>query len=173
MDYHKGRKTKADGKKYFIAPVMFKQFGVDEWHFEADMFAVIRAAPDLEAACMAVDVLPKSIGDVKTLRADGKKRSFTDMEDGLTVDSCKKVKWDRTKALVIKGSAGSGKTNWALAQFERPCMIEDIDELKGVPADCDGLVFDEMLFDFCAKKTQVYLTDVDLQSPNETRLIGP
>jgi hypothetical protein len=39
-------------------------------------------------------------------------------------------------------------------------MIEDIDELKGVPADCDGLVFDEMLFDLCAKKTQVYLTDM-------------
>lgn len=160
MEYHKGRKTKASGKKYFIEPVLLKQYGVEEWHFEADMFATIRAAPDLEAACMAVDVTPKSIGDVKTLRTDSKKRSFTEMEDGVSPDNCKEVDWDRSKALVLKGSAGSGKTNWALAQFKNPCMIEDIDELKGVPADCDGLVFDEMLFDLCPKKTQVYLTDL-------------
>lgn len=160
MRYHKGHKTKADGKKYFIAPVLLKQFGVDDWHFEADTWAIIQAAPDLKTACMAVDILPKSVGDVATVMREGKKRKFTELDDEADANRCKKVDWDRKKALVIRGNGSTGKTNWALAQFERPCMIEDIDQLKGIPHDCDGLVFDEMLFDFCAKKTQVYLTDL-------------
>ena len=60
------------------------------------------------------------------------KRKFTEMEEGCDPARCKKIDWDRTKSLVIRGNAESGKTNWALAQFERPCMIEDIESLQSL-----------------------------------------
>ena len=33
--------------------------------------------------------------------------------------------------------------------------IEDLDELKEIPNGCDEIIFDEMLFDKCSKKTMV------------------
>lgn len=157
--YHLGHKTKNDGKKYFIEPVALEQFGVEDWHFEKDLIQTIRAAPDLMHACLAADIMPKSVGDVKLLRSE-KKRKFAEIEDDCDPERFKKVEWNRKKALVLKGNAASGKTNWAIHQFNQPVMINDIDDLKSLPDDCDGLVFDEMLFDKCAKKTQVYLTDL-------------
>lgn len=159
MKYHLGHKTKDNGKKYFIAPVALEQFGVEDWHFERDLLTAIVNAPDLYHACLAADIMPKSYGDMKLLRSK-KKRKFAEIEDDCDPERFKKVKWNRKKALVLKGNAASGKTNWAIHQFKKPVKVEDLDGLKNLPDDCDGLVFDEMIFDKCARNTQVYLTDL-------------
>jgi len=168
MKYHRGHKTKADGKKFYKAPVMLHQEGVEEWKFEEDLIHAIQAAPTLVAAVLEANVVPKTIGDVKTLRQECK-RKRCELEDGLDRDAFVSIDWDRTKALVLQGPPGIGKTNWSLAQFARPQLICDLDDLKGLPEDCDGLVFDEMIFFNCRKQTQTYLCDMALTRTIRTR----
>lgn len=112
MDYHKGNKTKRDGKKYFIEPVKLEQEGCDEWHFEKDLFATIQAAPSLEEACLAVDIEPRSVGDVRMIMA-AKKRKV--MNPRLYYGPYMfNPKWDaESKTLVVVGEPGVGKTQWA------------------------------------------------------------
>jgi len=71
--------------------------------------------------------------------------------------------------LILRGPAETGKTSWAIHQFERPMKLEDLDELKNIPWDCDGLIFDEMLFDKCCKKTMVSLLDMEYERTIRTR----
>jgi hypothetical protein len=112
MNYHVGNKTKVDGKKYYIEPVKLEQWGIDEWNFESEMFAQIMAAPSLEAACMAVDILPKSVGDVKTLRAEKRRKVIKPrLYYGPYMFN---PTWDSDeKTLVVVGEPGVGKTQWA------------------------------------------------------------
>ena len=94
-----------------------------------------------------------------------KKRGFAQIiiDDECDVTKFKKWEWDRRRALMLRGSAASGKTNWAIAQFSKPVLIGDVDDLKGLPEGCDGLVFDEVLFNLCSKKTNVNVTDMKFE----------
>ena len=47
--------------------------------------------------------------------------------------------------------------------------IEDLDELKEITEGCDGIIFDEMLSDRCAKKTMVCLLDIKYKRTIRTR----
>ena len=49
-------------------------------------------------------------------------------------------------ALVLFGGPGFGKTQCALAQFAHPVLINNLDDLKMITEDTDGLVFDDMDF---------------------------
>lgn len=160
--YHRGHKTGKDGKKYHKEPEMLYQTGVEEWKFEEELIDTITAAPTLRDAMLLTDIMPKSVSDLKLLRNE-KKRKATEMEEGVDLDKFVKIDWDRSKALLLQGPPGIGKTNWALAQFERPQLICDIDDLKELPPDCDGLVFDEMIFFRHAKQTQTYLCDMHFE----------
>lgn len=166
--YHLGHKTKACGKKYYIKPIWLHQEGVEEWKFQEDLISTIRAAPTLVDALLDTDIQPKSIADVKMLRAENKRKRA---EPGEECDRNKFVKldWDRKKALVLQGPPGIGKTNWSLAQFENPQLICDLDDLKHLPGDCDGLVFDEMIFFNTSKKTQTFLCDLAFDRTIRTR----
>ena len=53
---------------------------------------------------------------------------------------------DLTKAVVLHGESNIGKTEFALAHFERPLLITRIDDLKKITDQTDGLVFDQMRF---------------------------
>ena len=50
MKHHRGHKTKADGKKYYIEPVFLNQTGVEEWKFEEDLIEGIVSAPSLTSS---------------------------------------------------------------------------------------------------------------------------
>ena len=109
------------------------------------------------------------------MRRGKKKREHTELDDGLTREMFKKIElWPtsaatgRVQAVVGYGPTGIGKTNWALAQFERPLRITELDVLKDMPPDTDGIVFDDMLFDKCAKLQMKSLTDFD--QPRNVRL---
>ena len=157
--YHWGHKTKKDGKKYYVKP--FKdpmQHCPVSW--SADVWDGIKECDSLKDACEYVGVRPKSISDVEKILKLSKKRPREELDEDCDRERFKEWDWDRKKALVLRGSGDSGKTNWALAQFKYPILIGDMDDLKNLPEECDGLVFDELLFDLCAKKTNVYITDM-------------
>jgi len=156
LSYHKGKKTKACGKKYFIAPIFLEQHGVEEWKMEEDMFAAALAAPTLIDACLDLFMYPKSISDLNLLRKVGKKRDFDYPHSSTHVEKLKLMpEWDREdKCLVMTGKAGTGKTEWALSQGRKVHMITTMDDLKNIRDDCDLLVFDEMLFHGSSKFKQ-------------------
>lgn len=74
-------------------------------------------------------------------------------------DKFKEIVWDREKALVLRGPSGTCKTNWAIYQFKTPMKIEELDELKNIPKNCDGIIFDGCLFDKYSKQTMVSLME--------------
>jgi len=76
MESHLGHKTKACGKTYFMTPVFLTQEGVKEWKWKAEMFDICFNAPTLVDACMALDIVPKSRGDIKLVRREGKMNDF-------------------------------------------------------------------------------------------------
>jgi hypothetical protein len=54
---------------------------------------------------------------------------------------------DKRSSLVIIGKPNMGKTHWALAHFERPLFVNDIDKIKQFsPILHDGIVFDDVSF---------------------------
>lgn len=168
MNYHQGRKTKADGKKYYIKPVWLHQEGIEEWKFEEDMISTIQAAPTLIDAMHETDIMPKSIADLQVVRREGK-RKYSEVEKCVDLDKFVKIDWNRSKSLVLRGPPAIGKTNWALSQFSKPFLVCDLDDLKNIPEGCDGLVFDEMLFAMYSKQKQVYLTDMAFERTIRTR----
>ena len=175
LKYHLGHKTKKDGKKYFIDPIFLSQHGVEDWKLEQEEFMIALNAPSLIEACLDLGFEPKSISDVKTIRAE-RKRTHDKLDDGLDVDDFIKIDpWptsvatNRIQAVIGRGPMGIGKTNWALAQFTKPFKIEDLDELNDMPTDTDGIIFDECLFGNCSKKTMVCLTDYSQPRTVRTR----
>jgi len=50
------------------------------------------------------------------------------------------------KAVVLQGESHIGKTQFALAHFEFPLLVSEIDDLKYISLRTDGIVFDQMRF---------------------------
>lgn len=174
MRYHWGHKTKADGKKYYIAPVAVKQLGVEDWKLEETAWERARDAPSLFDAAMDIGVEVKTLGDIKSVRGAGIKRGFAEVEYDCTHAWIKPPSdWDKKKrALVLLSAPGCGKTNWAKAQFNKPFVIEDIDDLKHIPEGCDGLVFDDCEFAHLKLATQKKLADVRVPTTIHARHIN-
>lgn len=169
LRYHLGHKTKKDGKKYFIDPILLHQEGVEQWKMEEDEYAICVNAPSVIEAALELGIRQKGLSDIKLVRQEVKKRPFSKIDDDADPDNFTTIFWNRKKALILRGPAGTCKTNWAIHQFERPIKIEDLDELKELPEDCDGIIFDECLFDKCSKKTMVSLLDYKQDRTIHTR----
>jgi len=117
------------------------------------MFDICLNAPTLIDAAKALDMVPKSLGDINLIRKQGRKMDFAVPERKCLPQLMKPRQdiidqgWDpEEEVLILKGSAGHGKTNWALSQGSKVHLISNIDDLKKVRDDCDLLVFDEMKF---------------------------
>lgn len=163
--YHHGHKTKSDGKKYHIPPVLLHQEGVENYDWDLDVYNIINKATGLQDACLKLDLVPRSISDVNTMMRSGSKRTFESLDRGLDRDMFIKLDpwplddFGKPLAVIVRGPAGIGKTQFCLAQFEKCFKIEDLDELKDMPPDTECIIFDECLFDRCSKKTMVSLLD--------------
>jgi len=166
LKYHLGHKTKKDGKKYFIEPVALVQEGVEEWKWAEEAWDRIRDAPSLRDACLDAGIEPKSIGDAKAVRAQGVKRGFAELQDDCDkewIPIKKTATWEwnpKKESLIVFGHSHTGKTNWAIAQFEKAFVIEDVDDLKNIPEGTTGLVFDDCEFAKLKLQAQKALSDV-------------
>jgi len=156
--YHLGKKA---GKET-VEPVFLKQHNCDEWNFQAIKWDVAEKAPTVRDSCLEMGIVPKSIADVEAARRLSRKRTYTTLAEGVDPEQFKLLQWDRKKALILRGDSNAGKTQWAIHQFKRPFKFEDLDELKDMPPDTDGLIFDEQLFDKCPKKTMICLLDYEM-----------
>jgi hypothetical protein len=109
-----------------------------------DVWERVCAAGTLREACDVAGIRPRTVGDVKVMRE--KTREFAKVEGGCTKE-WKQKEWNRdTHALIVCGGSQIGKTNWAIAQFERAFVIEECEDLKAIPEGCTGLVFDGIGF---------------------------
>lgn len=168
MVYHKGNKKKANGKKYFIAPVAIYQVGVEDWKFEEDMFKIAKAAPSMEDACLDLGIVPKSIADVLAIRRECERMELSEPEPGNYVPYTG-PEWNPAKqSLVISGVPGICKTAWAVNYFKgKGFVITDIDDLKKIPRGCKGLIFDDT--QFAKEKLSVQKHVADVRKPASIR----
>lgn len=66
------------------------------------------------------------------------------------------------KPVFITGSAGTGKTTWALWHFKNPILVSHIDDLKRFDARTnDGLVFDDMTFTHWPPTSCIHIVDME------------
>lgn len=68
----------------------------------------------------------------------------------------------KSKSIVITGTSGIGKTQYALSQFTRPLLISHIDDLKNLRPHHNGLVFDDMSFQHWPPQSCIHLLDLEL-----------
>ena len=65
------------------------------------------------------------------------------------------------KCVVLAGSSGNGKTEYALAHFERPVLVRTRDDLLNVNNKTDGVVLDDMSFtDKWTAEETIHLLDM-------------
>lgn len=174
LKYHLGHKTKACGKKYFKAPVYLSQEGVDEWKFNNLMWDCVASAPSLKEAAQFVGAHAKSLSDCRMIRGEGLKRKHTEMQEGVNPDKFiklpERIVWDKKdRSLLIIGEPRLGKTQWALSQFKFPFKIDDIEDLREAPPNCDGYVFDDIDFKPYKMATQKKITDARCESSIRAR----
>lgn len=63
---------------------------------------------------------------------------------------------------IVWGDSGIGKTEWVLAHFENPLFVSHIDQLIGFNKnEHDGIIFDDMDFDYLPRSTQINLLDIN------------
>jgi len=73
------------------------------------------------------------------------------------------------KVIVLYGKSGAGKTEFALAHFERPLLVSEMDDLKGLTARNDGIVFDDMEFTTLSAKAVIKLLDTSYKRSIQAR----
>jgi hypothetical protein len=179
MKYHKGHKVDKQGKKYYEPPIFLHQDGVEDWKFEEDLWDQVAQAPSLKDACMiAESSIPKSINDVKAIRAGESSVQPTKLSPDVDPYLFRDVVWhkrqdlQRPTCLVLRGPPGIGKSEFALHLFKRPHMVCEWDDLKNLPAYCDGIVFDDMNFSKMTKQNQINLTDIKRSRPIKCRYVN-
>lgn len=72
------------------------------------------------------------------------------------------------KLVVIWGPAGTGKTQWAKAHFEKPLLVSSVDGLKDFD-DHDGIIFDDMDFSHWPREAMIHLCDYEEDRPIHCR----
>lgn len=74
--------------------------------------------------------------------------------------------WDSTReCLVLTGSTGTGKTQFAKSLFKNPLIVRHIDKLKVFdPWRHDGIIFDDMSFAHWPRDSCISLCDVEEDS---------
>lgn len=72
------------------------------------------------------------------------------------------------KCILLWGPTGTGKTNFALAHFNRPLLVRSKDDLKAFK-DHDGIVFDDFYVSHWPAPSVIHLLDLEFDAPVCTR----
>lgn len=136
----------------------------------------IRGAKDLAEAIDIAGVEIKSVSDVHLIRNDKPRPGpYQHKHDGSIWDPTLPKRgemfdpegnvhthWPNHKALYIFGDTGTGKTQWAVHQFENPLVVSHMDKLREFnSAIHDGIVFDDMEFKHVPRTMIIHILDWD------------
>jgi len=67
---------------------------------------------------------------------------------------------DFKKSIILCGPPGIGKTQFALAHFEKPLLVSHMDDLGKFNKNYDGIVFDDMSFNHMPRSGQIHVLDI-------------
>lgn len=67
-----------------------------------------------------------------------------------------------SRALVLSGRSGVGKTQYAISHFDKPLIVSHIDDLKKLNPSHDGIIFDDMNFKHWPPNSCIHLVDLEL-----------
>ena len=168
-DYHAGRKYSVEhGKTIFKAPVWRQVKLPPLFEFPRAIMEEMLSAPTLVDACLAGQVRPRTVSDVKALRDDAAAapKVFKPLFDPSTFVKLNLPSWN---ALHLWGATGLGKTKWACAQASNPCLIKPFNSrgcLEAIkkqfhPGVHDLLILDEADLTFMKRETAIVFLDVD------------
>lgn len=74
------------------------------------------------------------------------------------------------QSLILSGESGTGKTQYAVSQFDKPLFVRHIDTLREfVPGLFDGIVFDDMSFSHWPPESVIHLFDLAMPSAINVR----
>jgi len=176
--YHAGRKYDiTTGKVIFKEPV-FREFHLPPlFDFHRVVMNEMVAAPTLFEACVAGEIRPRTVSDLKALRDDSvsnARKKFKHLYDSASFHKLGPAQWS---VLHIFGASGLGKTKWAVAQFKNPCMIKPFDSVGCLetlsrvfdPAVHDGLVLDEADLKFMSRTQVIAFFDQDEDASLDVR----
>lgn len=68
---------------------------------------------------------------------------------------------DLDKPAFFHGPSGIAKTGYALAHFQNPFLVSNLDDLQNLDTDHDGLVFDDMCFTDLRPEAVIHLLDIE------------
>lgn len=88
------------------------------------------------------------------------------------IDKFNRPAMDLSKPILLTGASGTGKTSYALAHFKKPFLVRDIDDLKGLTSQFDGIVFDDMSFKHWPAESVIHLLDWDNPSSIRCRNVN-
>lgn len=167
--YHFGRKWDPEqGRLVYTAPV-------EHWHELPAGFQWSRAiidecieAPTLSEACVAANVRPRSVSDVKLLRTEAAQAPKR-FKHAFAPSSFKQLVAPGWTCLWLYGPSGLGKTKWGLAQLKNPLIVKPFDSVGGLelvkakfdPAVHDGIVFDEADLRFMSRSQAIAICDTE------------
>lgn len=77
---------------------------------------------------------------------------------------------DLSKAVLLFGPSGIGKTHFALAHFKKPLMVSHVEQLQKY-VDHDGIVFDDMDFRHAIFSQVLALIDMEFSRPVHMRYV--
>lgn len=166
--YHAGRKFDiATGKTVFKPPVLHVYQLPPMFDFHRAIMEEVVSAPNLFEACIAGQVRPRNVADIKALRAEApavKKFQHKFVASSFAMQA--PASW---QVLHIYGGSGLGKTKWACAQFDNPCVVKPFDSIGCLesldklydPNFHDGIVLDEVDLRFMTRQQVIALFDPD------------
>ena len=168
--YHLGRKYDVSkGATVYKEPVKHESCMPQQFQFNRAIIEEVVAAPSLLEACVAGEVRPRSVSDIRALRDEsaGAAKKFKHKFDPASFKVLPvPPAWH---FLHIHGGTGLGKTKWAVAQFKNPCVVKPFNSVGCVemllkkfdPSIHDGIVLDEADFRFMSVDTLKGFTDPD------------
>lgn len=175
--YHRGRKYNIKkGKTEFKAPILHEYKLPQDFCFGHEVIADILDAKDLPDACLAGNVRPRTVSDIKVLRDHAAKRpkawNHLYPRDSFFALLCAS-QWN---SLWMYGDSNTGKTKWALNQFDQPFLVKPfnsvghLEKLKAFdPSFHTGIVFDEADLTFLSREDTIALLDFDEEATLHVR----
>jgi hypothetical protein len=170
LQYHAGRKfSLKTGKLEYTAPVLHETHFPLEWEWARVTIAEIVAAPSLSEACVVGSIRPRSVSDVRLLRAEAAKAPKI-FKHKFSLASFKPLlPVPLPRVIWIHGGSGIGKSKLAAALFSNPCFCKPCDSLGCLeyiknnfdPTVHDGLVLDEADLRFLSRSQAIALCDHD------------